>query len=210
MSFKSVLGKIGKVALKAAPIAAAFIPGIGPLASMAIGAGTAAASKKLEGGSLKDAVLAGGMGAAQGYGTGSAKGIGPSASVASKAGKVANVMGKVNQGIGMAGPIMGAIASGRSNPSSSGNSSAVPRAPMQEGNAPGFQYGTNNPNLADSILAGRRNAVASQPFRAGYDITKPSIPTDPNSPPKIIANMPRIPSDFGPTRNRRRQLQPVQ
>jgi len=56
-------GKLGKIALKAAPIAAAFIPGVGPLASMAIAGGAGAASKKLEGGSWKQALGAGAMGA---------------------------------------------------------------------------------------------------------------------------------------------------
>jgi hypothetical protein len=86
--------KLGKIALKAAPIAAAFIPGVGPLASMAIGGATAAASKKAGGGSWKDALLAGGTGAAEGYG----RGIGPSkvGSTATQTGwkdKLGNILG---------------------------------------------------------------------------------------------------------------------
>jgi len=84
MSVKSKLKTIGKVALKVAPYAAMAIPGVGPLAAMAISAGTSAASKKLEGGSWKDAALAGGIGGATGY-LGAkvpVKGIGPSAGVA--------------------------------------------------------------------------------------------------------------------------------
>src|SRR5678816_2562966 len=64
MSFWSTLGK---TALKVAPIAAGFIPGVGPLASMGIGGLTAGLSKKLEGGSLKDALISGGIGAGTGY-----------------------------------------------------------------------------------------------------------------------------------------------
>jgi hypothetical protein len=59
----SFWGKLGKIALKAAPIAASFIPGVGPLAAMAISGGAGAASKKLEGGSWKQALGAGAMGA---------------------------------------------------------------------------------------------------------------------------------------------------
>lgn len=77
----SFWGKLGKIALKAAPIAAAFIPGVGPLASMAIGGLSSGASSKLEGGSWKDALLSGGIGAGTSYGLGklgSMKGLGPS------------------------------------------------------------------------------------------------------------------------------------
>lgn len=78
-------GSLGKGLLKIAPIAAAFIPGVGPLASMAIGAGTSALSKKLEGGSGKDVLMAGATGGLSGYGAGkAAKGLGPSASVSDK------------------------------------------------------------------------------------------------------------------------------
>ena len=63
----SFWGKLGQVALKAAPIAAGFIPGVGPLASMAIGGLAAGAGKKIEGGSWKDSLLSGGIGAGTGY-----------------------------------------------------------------------------------------------------------------------------------------------
>jgi hypothetical protein len=77
---------LGKAALKVAPIAAGFIPGVGPLASAAIGGLSAGASKKIEGGSWKDALMSGGMGAGTGYLSsklsqgmkGKGKGIGPS------------------------------------------------------------------------------------------------------------------------------------
>jgi hypothetical protein len=80
----SFWGKLGKGLLKVAPIAAAFIPGVGPLASMAISGAANAASKKLSGGSWKDSLLSGGIGAGAGYlggkipGLGGAKGLGPS------------------------------------------------------------------------------------------------------------------------------------
>lgn len=97
---------LGKVALKAAPIAAAFIPGVGPLASAAIGGATSAASKKLSGGSWKDALLAGGIGAGTSYGLdkvagiGNVKGIGPSKDIAGVASKVAGKGGGFTAGLG--------------------------------------------------------------------------------------------------------------
>ena len=50
---------VGKFALKAAPVAAAFIPGIGPLAAGGIGALSGALSKKWDGGSWGDALNSG-------------------------------------------------------------------------------------------------------------------------------------------------------
>ena len=60
----SIWGKIGKVALKVAPIAAMAIPGVGPVASMALQAGLGAANSAANGGGLKGAILGAGMGAA--------------------------------------------------------------------------------------------------------------------------------------------------
>jgi hypothetical protein len=104
MSVKSKLKTIGKVALKVAPYAAMAIPGVGPLAAMAISAGTSAASRKLEGGSWKDAALAGGIGGATGYMGAKipVKGIGPSSGVAKAVTKGAiakNVAKKVGTSI---------------------------------------------------------------------------------------------------------------
>jgi hypothetical protein len=107
--------------------------------------------------------------------------------------------------------IPGAISSSTSSrgigPSNTPSNTAVPRG---QGTAPGFQFGTNNPNLADSILAGRQNAVINQPFRSGYDITQtnynPSNPTNPGT--HIIGHMPQIYSDFDPNNpNKRLQQQ---
>lgn len=52
---------IGKVLAQVAPIAAAFIPGVGPLASAALVAGTGALSSKLQGGSWGDALKSGAL-----------------------------------------------------------------------------------------------------------------------------------------------------
>lgn len=104
--------------------------------------------------------------------------------------------------------IPGAISSSasyRTPKSSSASSQAVPRQVNQGGNAPGFQYGTNNPNLADSILAGRQNAVKNQPFRAGYDITQTNYNPDPRNQPftkSIIGSIPPQYSDFDPRKRR--------
>jgi hypothetical protein len=92
-------GKLGKGLLKAAPIAAAFIPGVGPLASMAIGAGTSALQKKISGGSWKDALKAGAVGGATGYlgakvPVGAGKGLSPSKGFWNTAKDVAKKTGK--------------------------------------------------------------------------------------------------------------------
>ena len=56
---KKFAGKVGKAALKAAPVAAMFIPGIGPVAAGAIGGISGALSKKIEGGSWGDSLQSG-------------------------------------------------------------------------------------------------------------------------------------------------------
>ena len=104
MGAKSILKKVGKVALKVAPYAAMAIPGVGPLAAMAISAGSSFADKKLSGGSWKDAALAGGIGGATGY-LGAkvpVKGIGPTASVAkglTKGAIAKNIAGNVAKSV---------------------------------------------------------------------------------------------------------------
>lgn len=60
----SIWGKIGGALKMAAPIAAAFIPGIGPLAAMALAGGGAAAGTAMQGGGVAQSLMAGGMGAA--------------------------------------------------------------------------------------------------------------------------------------------------
>jgi hypothetical protein len=157
---------LGKVLLKAAPIAAAFIPGVGPLASMAIGAGTGALSKKIEGGSLKDSLIAGGIGAATGYGGAqAAKGLGPSAGIMSKIKSGAGTLVGGNQGTGNLGNALNVASSVmRALPSNSGNSnpqgggigpSRIP--PMNQSNAiQSPQIDMRSPNLLASITRGRR------------------------------------------------------
>lgn len=87
MGFGSFFKGLGKGLLKAAPFAASFIPGVGPLASALIGGGAGAASGAMGGGGWKGA-LGGGLGGAstgmmmeglQGLGKGSfGKGLAPS------------------------------------------------------------------------------------------------------------------------------------
>jgi hypothetical protein len=78
-------GSLGKGLLKAAPIAASFIPGVGPIAGMAIGAATGAARGAMGGGGLKGAIGGGIQGATDAK---AAKGLGPSMSTAGKIGEI--------------------------------------------------------------------------------------------------------------------------
>jgi|SRR6187402_1199405 len=143
MGFLSGLKKVGKIALKAAPIAAAFIPGVGPLASMAISAGTSGLSKKLEGGSWKDSLLSAGIGGAAGYAGGKIPGIGPSTGTLAKVKDVgAGVLNNVSQ--------------------SALNSPVQPSAQVQQSIGPSrvppidISQGIPRPNLSDAIMRGRR------------------------------------------------------
>jgi len=184
MSFKSVMKKVGKVALKAAPIAAAFIPGVGPLASMAIGGLASGASKKLEGGSWKDSLISGGLGAATGYGASkvagglkgafSGKGLAPSANIAGKIGNAASggsklgaIMGAVPLGLGAASAIGGALGGGGGSSNQGGGplASSIPRSAL------------STPDLSTALRAGSRAAVQDQGFRKGYDINILNEPT---------------------------------
>jgi hypothetical protein len=100
MGFWSGLGKglkaIGKGALKAAPIAASFIPGVGIPAAMGIGALTKGLSNKFSGGSFLGGALEGGMeggigGLAKKAMFGGFKGLNPSGNFWNKMGR--SVMG---------------------------------------------------------------------------------------------------------------------
>ena len=100
-------GKLGKVALKAAPYAAMAIPGVGVPLGMAISGATGAASKKLSGGSWKDALLSGGIDAGLSAipgAKGAAKGLAPSAKAVGKA-TLKNTVGNVGKSVlsGMTG-----------------------------------------------------------------------------------------------------------
>src|SRR5262245_28254291 len=104
---------LGKGLLKAAPIAAAFIPGVGPLASMAISGAAGATGKKLSGGSWKDALISGGIGAGTSYGLGKITGLDK---IGGKAGG-SFVKDDINKAAGQAvgrgiGPTLGNIAKG--------------------------------------------------------------------------------------------------
>lgn len=191
MGFWSKLGGalkgIGKVALKAAPIATAFIPGVGLPLSMAIGAGAGIGSSKLGGGSWKDALMSGGMGAGMGalgnsgflgklgskLGVGSsgaklggvseALGMGPT--VSNSPSIMSRILGGLNTGSQFAGAL-GGLGGGGNNIGGIGSS----------------RLGSyNNPNLLNPLMAGRMAAMSG---------------TSPNGWPPIQQNrnIPRIPS----------------
>lgn len=63
MGLGKILKKVGKVALKTAPIWMSAVPGIGTAAGIALSGAASAADKKLSGGSWKSSLLAGGIGA---------------------------------------------------------------------------------------------------------------------------------------------------
>src|SRR6187399_610183 len=175
-------GKLGKIALKAAPIAAAFIPGVGPLASMAISAGTSGLSKKLEGGSWKDSLLSAGIGGAAGYAGGKIPGIGPSTGTLAKVKDVgAGVLNNVSQSAlnsspniatgGMRGPAMNMNdPNSTASPLFGQNQMEMPMPELDPGigpsRVPPIDYSqavnrspySNNPNIGNSIMRGRRLA----------------------------------------------------
>lgn len=222
----SFWGKLGKIALKVAPIAAAFIPGVGPLASMAIGGLTGAASTKASGGSWKQALLSGGIGAGAGaVGGGALKGIGPSSGTLAKIGAGAvgkaagtGVKGAIGASLGALGKqaLSSAIAGGpkaASSPVASPTGlgpSSVPtgRTAVSTGVMPrgGYKYNENplnqvnqsNPNLAQSIFQGKQEAIRNQPWRAGYDI-KTQGPDD----TVVTSRMPSIFSGSDPRRKKK-------
>lgn len=247
MGFKSIMKKVGKVALKVAPYAAMAIPGVGPLAAMGISAATSAADKKLSGGSWKSALGAGAIGAGTSL-IGSklpVKGIGPSASVAKEGVKQStksvlgnmaksSVSGLLGGGGGSASSwkdlgkmgINAAINYGGGmgqqsrtpdfNPGPSGDfnggNSRIPGGIIRgvgPRNAPMSQMDQSNPNLAEFIGQGRREAIRNQPFRSGYDvITSPEEPAEGSTPmvPAKTVRMPPIYPNRGGGRNRRQAM----
>ena len=95
--------------------------------------------------------------------------------------------------------------------SSTATGSAQPRNANTFPGAAKYQQGMdlNNPNLANSIGAGRAAAVKDQGFRKGYDVTT-SIgePDEAGTYEQKITKMPKIKSDFaigGSARNRSRR-----
>ena len=157
----SFWGGLGKFALKAAPIAASFIPGVGPLAAMGIGAASGGLSSKLEGGS----VLGGALGGAAQAGVGSAiKGLGPSKGAdfmgpqQSFGSKMSNMpWGKIAKygGLGAAG-LMATRGLGNNQ-----NQGLGPSREMYGQS----EFQNRTPNLEGYIQQGRQEAMQSQPWR---------------------------------------------
>jgi len=185
--FDSVLGKVGGIA----GLASSFIPtnalgSIGMLGSAAKGAKAATTAAKV--------------------GSAASKG----ASVLDKVGKVASIAGPA---IGGAMAIKGALGSrdgGGIGPSEAVIGSAVPRG-SSNNTGPGFaryqnDMDLNNPNLANSIAAGRAAATRDQGFRKGYDVTtRVGEPDEEGKYATVTQQMPKIKSDFaiGGTASRR-------
>lgn len=165
-SFDRVLGKVGNIS----SLATAFVPtnalgSIGMLGSAGKAASTAAKAAKIAG----------------------------TANKVSGAVKAANIANKVMSGVGAATTVAGMFGGNDSNgegssgrntglgPSSSPGM-AVDRTTGGRmrgvGPAPLMQRNQNNPNLAESINAGRQQAIRNQPFREGYDITTRMGPPD--------------------------------
>lgn len=232
MGFKSVMKKIGKVALKVAPYAAMAIPGVGPIASMAIQAGLGAANAKVSGQGLKGVLLGAGTGALTsklgGFGS-AGKGIAPSAGAVASgvakntAGSVAKQIAK-NVGMGaMTGGLTNGITSALASPSSSSDSyqpsglgpSSVPsgmNSSTRTGTMPRYgqnplnQYNQNTPNLAEALNQGRQEAIRNQPFRSGYDVTTYiGKPDEEGKYETKTTKMPPIYSSSGSRGNRRSQ-----
>jgi hypothetical protein len=219
VGFKSVMKKVGKVALKVAPYAAMAIPGVGIPLGMALQGGLAAANAKASGGNWKQALLAGGIGAGTGAIAGGAlKGIGPSSGALAKFG--AGAGGKL-AGTGLAGAVgsgLGTVGQGYATnyldnklAGSGGGNKATGQQVTTHGSeggigpSEGFQYGPTNPNLSQALARGKRTAIMNQPFRSGYNVMAPNTDTSEGQPPtKVVATMPPIYSTGG---NRRRQQQ---
>ena len=181
---------LGKIALKAAPIATAFIPGVGPLASAAIGGATSAASKKLSGGSWGQALGAGALGAGTSYGLDkltAAKGIGPSNPIRADVKGLDRKIGNMSSGGGFMGGLkkaatnpwvmggtaagLGALALGKATGGGGGGNQGFNQPmPNYEGMMPGLgpsplmMRNQNFPNLAESLNAGRQAAYQRYPY----------------------------------------------
>lgn len=185
-------GKLGKIALKAAPIAAAFIPGVGPIASMAISGAANAASKKLEGGSWKQALGAGAMGAGTSA-LGSALGGGfkaPTGGAKVPLSATQKIAKGISAGLGGLSATQNVLASEANKPPQGGgigpsqqpgnNNMGVPRGGMNfempnrntiRGAQPRrlpFGMGAGQvPDFASIMRNGMNTAIQNQPFRAG-------------------------------------------
>lgn len=198
MGFWSKLGgalkSIGKVALKAAPIATAFIPGVGLPLSMAIGAGAGIGSSKLGGASWKNSLLGGALGA----GTSALGGSGFLGKLGSKLGiggktfsgmdelvqqgsygipsmlakDSPSLLSKILSGINTGTQLSGALGGLRGN-----NGNGV------SGIGSSRLGSYNNPNLMNPLLAGRLAAMNGTvpngwpPIQQNTNRTIPNIPS---------------------------------
>jgi hypothetical protein len=115
--------------------------------------------------------------------------------------------GNLAQSVG--GQIAGDVMARRSNsqsgstgigPSSASVGTAQPRSNNSFQGGARYQQSMdlNNPNLANSIAAGRKAATKDQGFRRGYDVvTHVGEPDEAGTYEERITRMPRISSDFG-------------
>jgi hypothetical protein len=127
MSIGSFFKGLGKGLLKVAPVAAAFIPGIGPIASMALSAGLGTANGAISGGK-KGALIGGLMGAGTGA-LGNAVKAGSMSKMFSNGGPAAPAAGLGSK------LASGALASGLpvSSPTVGGSAMGVPDIPTTSG-----------------------------------------------------------------------------
>jgi len=150
------LGGLVNILKAIAPIAASFIPGVGPILAPVVGAGLGA----LDGGGLKGALLGGVSGALGGAGVGSQLGtklgssiLGQSASGAAKNALGSAVIGGAMNGIAGGDPLQGALASGLT---------SYLGTKMQEG-APAPTSTTATPTAAPATMAAPTTASAAPP-----------------------------------------------
>lgn len=191
MGFWSTLGKVG---LTVAPyVAAPFTGGASllaiPAANKAVSAWNQSdANKAIAQGQQPSsfdkylsmaggiAGMAGGAGAFGGlgdaYSAGNFTGVGPSAGAFQKA------MGAVNTGMASLGAAQGAPSAPSVGSASGIGPSGSVKSPYGMTMNPNYtspnydptNMNQNMPNLAQSILAGRRNSIVNQPFRGGYAV----------------------------------------
>lgn len=163
---------LGKGLLKAAPIAAMAIPGIGPVASMAIQGGLGAANAKVSGGGLKSMLLGAGMGAAGaklGGGLSPSKGFMPAMKNIGK-----SMIPSLARGFTSPGDADLSSNQGMSpfamNLDSGNGGGGINRVPPMGGDYAisrrASRGPSNFPNLAGSLGAGRRAAITDLGTRA--------------------------------------------
>ena len=169
MGFWKTLGKIG---LKVAPYAAMAIPGVGIPLGMALAGGLSAADTKVSGGSWKDSLLSGGIGAGTAaVGLGALKGIGPSSGVGAKLLKGAS--GAKDAGkLGILGKALGDIGKNAATAQlSKVGTPQTPEGPVVNTVAPPVDaaramsmFQPQQSTLGNSIFAGQQNARKRSAF----------------------------------------------